>query len=406
MLRLIFALIFFVFPFHCNGAEKTSHKTEKKQKICLNMIVKDESRVIKRCLDSVKEVIDYWVIVDTGSTDGTQKIIESYLKDIPGKLYQSEWKNWAVNRNEALQLAKGKADYILLMDADDILVFKNKQEFPPLTQDLYNMWRGATGFTYIKHQLIRDGLPWKWVGVTHEYLDCERPYSSALLEQVKYVTHDDGAGSYDPKKFRKNVDLLVEGLKEEPHNSRYVFYLAESYRDSGEKAKAIEFYQKRVNMGGWDEEVFWSKLQIARMLQEVGVAQCILEASYLDAHTSRPHRVEPVYHLAELYNQQQNYVKSYEIVKKFLSTPQPKVKDSLFNMDWMQHYGLLCQLSISSYYIGKYEESLATIDKLLAMESLPEGWREQSKINRTFSVAKLEEAKEKGSLIKKIVKAR
>src|SRR5690242_19150411 len=85
---------------------------QQPRKICLNMIVKNESAVIRRCIDSVRPLIDYWVIVDTGSTDGTQKIIKNHLKDIPGELYQRPWKNFEHNRNEALTLAKGKSDYI------------------------------------------------------------------------------------------------------------------------------------------------------------------------------------------------------------------------------------------------------------------------------------------------------
>ena len=55
-------------------------------KICLNMIVKNEAHVIRRGLDTVKPFIHHWVIVDTGSTDGTQEIIREHLKDIPGEL--------------------------------------------------------------------------------------------------------------------------------------------------------------------------------------------------------------------------------------------------------------------------------------------------------------------------------
>ena len=76
------------------------------------MIVKNEKDVIVRCLESVKPVIDYWVIVDTGSTDGTQKIIKKELKDIPGELYERPWKNFGENRSEAFNLAKGKGDFI------------------------------------------------------------------------------------------------------------------------------------------------------------------------------------------------------------------------------------------------------------------------------------------------------
>ena len=64
-----------------------------KNSVCLNMIVKNESKVILRCLESVKDIVDYWVIVDTGSTDGTQIIIQDYLKGIPG-----EWRLFAVER--------------------------------------------------------------------------------------------------------------------------------------------------------------------------------------------------------------------------------------------------------------------------------------------------------------------
>jgi cellulose synthase/poly-beta-1,6-N-acetylglucosamine synthase-like glycosyltransferase len=92
-----------------------SFALEAKQTICLNMIVKDEKDVIQRCLDSVIPVIDYWVIVDTGSTDGTQEIIKNHMKNIPGELFERPWKNWGATRTEALRLAQehGQGDYLL-----------------------------------------------------------------------------------------------------------------------------------------------------------------------------------------------------------------------------------------------------------------------------------------------------
>src|SRR5258708_9713159 len=89
--------------------------------ICLNMIVKNEAPVIRRCLDSVRPLIDHWVIVDTGSTDGTRDIIRDCLRDVPGELHERPWKNFAHNRNEALALARGHGDYVFLIDADEVL---------------------------------------------------------------------------------------------------------------------------------------------------------------------------------------------------------------------------------------------------------------------------------------------
>ena len=95
------------------------------RKICLAMIVKNEAGVIERCLSSVENIIDYWVIVDTGSTDGTQELIKKTMEryGIPGELHEREWVNFEVNRNQSLDLARGKAEYTLVIDADDVAAF-------------------------------------------------------------------------------------------------------------------------------------------------------------------------------------------------------------------------------------------------------------------------------------------
>lgn len=72
-------------------AEGSFPEPVKKPTICLNMIVKNESAIIEKCLASAKPFIDYWVIVDTGSNDGTQQIIQKFMKDIPGELHEKPW---------------------------------------------------------------------------------------------------------------------------------------------------------------------------------------------------------------------------------------------------------------------------------------------------------------------------
>ena len=105
--------------------------------ICLNMIVKNENKVIKRCLASVKPVIDYWIIIDTGSTDGTQETIREFMKDIPGELYEYPWVDFAHNRNQALALSKDKGDYLLFIDADEQLIFDESFSLSSLDKDLF-----------------------------------------------------------------------------------------------------------------------------------------------------------------------------------------------------------------------------------------------------------------------------
>src|ERR1700733_11066955 len=107
--------------------------------ICLNMIVKNEAKVIARCLESVKPILSSWVIVDTGSTDGTQAIIRSVMKDIPGELHERPWKDVGHNRTEAIELARGKGDYLFVIDADDVLAIGPRFVMPKLTKDAYQL---------------------------------------------------------------------------------------------------------------------------------------------------------------------------------------------------------------------------------------------------------------------------
>jgi len=378
---LLFTTLFFACAFHLCGKEKAS--------ICLNMIVKNESKVIRRSLDSVKRYIDYWVIVDTGSDDGTQDVIRDHLKDIPGELHERPWKNFGHNRMEALELAKGKADYCLFIDADDWLEFEEGFQFKSLEADMYEMWRGSKTFSYLVPQLIKTDLPWKWEGVVHNYLAYDGPYKKETLEGVRYVTGDNGARSKDPKKFLKNARVLEEALKEEPNNRRYVFYLGESYRDAGEKAKALQWYMKRSQMGGWDQEVFWSLLQMGHLQKDLGLPLDHVFNTYHQAFRQRPHRPEAIYYLAKIYHEQKKFPLSYALLKSRQFIPKPEEKDILFNLDWIEDYGLDFLLSIAAYWVGEYQESYDLCAKLLQEDALPESWKEQAIANQGFAKEKL-----------------
>ena len=85
------------------------HPADKNKKnLCLSMIVKNESRIIERCLDSTKNLVDCISICDTGSTDNTVEIIEDYLKknNIPGKVHHHTWKNFGHNRTLSAHAAQ------------------------------------------------------------------------------------------------------------------------------------------------------------------------------------------------------------------------------------------------------------------------------------------------------------
>jgi len=356
-------------------------------KICLNMIVKNESKVIERCLASVKPFIDYWVIVDTGSTDGTQEIIEEFMRDVPGKLYERPWVNFSYNRNEALQFAKSKGDYLFFIDADDILSYTPDFKKPILDKDGYYMTILYNGVTYSRTQLINAKLDWQWDGVVHEVLICPNAADMGKIEGVNMVILGGGGRSDDPEKFLKDAKLLEAALINDPMNARYTFYLAQSYRDAKVPELALKYYEERVALWGWDQEVFWSLYEIAQLQEALHFPYEVIEESYLKAFQYRPTRSEPLYRLAEYYRRNENYFLGYLVAKHGLEIPQSS--DLLFVESWIYEYGLLLEFSICSYWIGKYEESFQACIKLLTNDLLPRHITECVQKNLKFTLDKL-----------------
>ena len=165
--------------------------------IRLNMIVKNEAHVISRCLASVKPWIDSWCIVDTGSSDGTQQLIQDYLKDIPGQLYERPWKNFGFNRTEAIELAQSNdlphADYLLFIDADETLFADPDFSLPPLKESAYYFNVVYGSLRYRRNALVSTQLTWIWKGVLHEFLHSASPHVWHTLEGLNICVQHDGA---------------------------------------------------------------------------------------------------------------------------------------------------------------------------------------------------------------------
>ncbi len=356
--------------------------------ICLNMIVKNESQVIRRCLESVLPLIDTWVIVDTGSTDGTQDIIKSYMKDIPGQLHERPWVDFAHNRNEALQFAKGKADYILFIDADDVLAYTPGFTKPKvLDKDSYNLNIAYSGTTYSRTQMVKSSLDWKWIGVVHEVVMSSQAKTSADLNGVTMLIIGGGDRSQDVTKFLRDAVLLEKALATEPNHTRNAFYLAQSYRDAGMPEIALKKYKHRVELGGWPEEVFFSKYQIGLLQEELNGSEETVVKAYSEAYQYRPSRIEPLYRLCTYYRRKENFLMGYLVAQLGLQTKSSS--DVLFVESWIYDYGLLFEYSICAYWIGKYEESLKACEELLKSNKIPAEIRGYTEKNLSFAKERL-----------------
>jgi glycosyltransferase involved in cell wall biosynthesis len=336
------------------------------------MIVKNESQVIERCLESVLPLIDTWVIVDTGSTDGTQEIIKKYLKKIPGTLHERPWVNFGFNRQEALELAKDKADYILFMDADDKLVYADDFKLPPLTESFYGIMTRFNGLECLLPRLIKASLPWRWEGALHEQLMINESTNGSILSGVQYVYISDGARSKDPARYKKDIKVLEDAMKAEPNNSRYAFYLGKTCMLDGDLPKALKSYQHMIELGGTEEETFCSMLDLAKAQDLMKMDPKIVEASYLRAYEFRPGRAEPVYYLASKARNNGDYAKGFELARLGQQIP---TSDCQFVEKWIYEYGMAFEYAVCAFNLKKYQECLETCEKMLAISTLPEPYK-------------------------------
>lgn len=342
-----------------------------KKTICLNMIVKNEKEVIKRCLESTLPLIDSWVIVDTGSTDGTQEIIREYLKNIPGRLYERSWVNFGHNRQEALELAKSKADYILFMDADDILVFSENFKRPPLTSDFYSILSCVQDNETWFQRLVKADLDWYWEGAIHEDLFCKNSCKGEALQDVKYVYLHDGARAKNPDTALKDIEILKAEIEKNTENPRNFFYLARSYLVANQPEKALETYKIRSKMEGNQEEVFNSMLVAGLLEKMLGFDSKIVETSLYRSYLYRPHRAEPLYYLAICLCQRSEYEKGYEILSQALKLP-TDITDCMWIEKWIYEYGLSTQLALCAEHTGRFEEGIEICKGLLKRSDLPQ----------------------------------
>ena len=328
--------------------------------LCLNMIVKNESKIITRLFDSVINIIDCYCICDTGSTDNTVELIKTYFesKSIPGIIVNESFKNFAHNRNFALKSCLNMSDYVLLMDADMLLEIKNFDKAKLFTADSFHILQGNNNFYYQNMRIVKNNGLFSYIGVTHEYISTPSNNKSLHITKEELFIVDYGDGGCKNDKFERDVKLLSDGIIAEPNNSeRYHFYLANSYHDSGNFEKAIEIYEKRIKIGGWNQEIWYSYYRIGLCYKNLGKISDAI-SSWMNAYDHLPIRIENLY---EIINHYRHTSKSklaglfYNIAKETLNKNKHSNVDRdsfLFLHNDVYTYKLDYEFTIFASYIG------------------------------------------------------
>jgi glycosyltransferase involved in cell wall biosynthesis len=356
-----------------------------KYKIGLSMIVKNESHIVHEVLNSSLPFIDTFCILDTGSTDNTVQIIRDFYasKGIPGIVHQGDWKGFGKSRSEALKLCDGQMDYILMIDADDLITGPpNVKEF--LLKALYmtmpnacNIHLKRGSLEYERTQIFKAGDGWRYEGVLHEYPTNDKPGNIhvRLPKEIWMTGRTIGARSMlEGNKYQRDAETILEALKEEPENMRYMFYLAQSYRDAGMRDESITWYKKRFDAGGWIEEQFICALNLTRLL---GCKEWAWKA-----HEICPNRIESLVSYMSLCRAQSKW--SRELLSMCLyasSIPKPEGTFLFLESDTYD-WKVWDETSIVASYCKAYDVAKVAYTRLLKDKKYPP--EQEARIRENF----------------------
>lgn len=407
---------------------KTHAAKQGPKKICLTMIVKNESKNMIRLLSSVKTIVDMISIVDTGSTDNTEEVIINWGKEnnIQTIVHHEPFKNFSHNRTHSIEAARSAfpdADYFLLSDADFVwdVDVGNKFDKTLLIDHKYLILQYNVNMSYWNIRLLSAKVKFSCRGTTHEYW-CDEGVQpeyfgevrTAKIHTLKINDLEDGGAKDD--KFTRDERLLREGLADKESTpflkTRYMFYLAQTLKDMGNYDESIEWYKERVAQKGWPEEVYYSKFQIGYDYEQLGwkkkhavgllgkndkttediehltrwnpknlspadlmrdSVKSFTEAgvNYLAAYTYRKSRAESIYYLTRMYRllSMQDMAYKFAVIGKKI--PFPK-EDTLFVEHNCYDYLFDFEISIVADYLPEHkDEGRAAISALMKRTDLP-----------------------------------
>ena len=325
--------------------------------ICLNMIVKNESSIITRLLDSVLPLIDSYCICDTGSTDNTVELIESYFKEknMTGKIVYEPFKNFCHNRNFALQACVGMSDYVLLMDADMVLKINQFQKSALCKANQFHILQGSNSFHYPNVRIIQNNGNYSYCGATHEYLNTPEHSITDLFKKDELFIEDIGDGGSKSNKFERDVKLLTDEINLGINVVRDTFYLANSYADLKRYQEAIDTYLKRIELGGWNQEVWYCYYKIGKCYQELNRFSDALYY-WLEGYNYFPARLEGIYEIIKHYRIQSKHklaLQFYKIAKDILDKCKNENRDGyLFLHNHVYTHSIYYEYLVIAYYNG------------------------------------------------------
>jgi glycosyltransferase involved in cell wall biosynthesis len=360
--------------------------------ICLNMIVRNESKTLPRLFATLRGVVDYFVISDTGSTDDTIKVIRALSQQykIPGIITEHPWVDFAHNRSIALSEAiqaniagKHTCKWLMFIDADEELVITDEQWKQKLEEGKsYFVYKKVHGYAF-KHLFLvwHPGQQWHWEGPIHNYLVNDvKKHEKVHTQMLHIIYHEfEGAKSHPFKDSKeKNLEdirllrIELDDTKINADNIHRFFQLAFTYKNVGDIPAAVGYMEQVAYFESTPASTKYSALVFIAKYLIREKAQTARILSYLeDAVKIDESRKEAYYYRAVLYRREGKLEEAGAILEKaesidFTDRGYILIEEDIYN--WKIKY----ELVFIYYKTNRLGDSVKLINQLLNFETVPE----------------------------------
>jgi glycosyltransferase involved in cell wall biosynthesis len=357
-------------------------------RVILVTMVKNESAIIKRMLGSVVQKLDGIVVVDTGSTDNTVDLAKNFIAQSgkPGDVLTTPWVNFGVSRTQSLAAARRwvkdtaawplQNTWALLIDGDMVLegeVSRDRLAALAPSVDGIMLNQKQNSLVYRNIRLIRFAKEIQCIGATHEYWNVHNRTSW----DDPYI-NDIGDGGSKADKFPRDARLLEAELVLAPKHDRTLFYLGQTYKCLSRWQDAITMLERRVEVGGWDEEVYMALVYIGECHEHLKNDAAATHA-WLRAWQMCPGRTEAGMCLVEFYRKKPDmqfiammFLEKVMACQGFvMPIAAPAKKDySLFINHRKASHDMWMELAILAFYSDHKSDAFAAIDAALLKKEL------------------------------------
>lgn len=357
----------------------------------LVMIVKNAGDILRKCLQTNRQYIDRWTILDTGSTDNTPDIIREELKDVPGQLHFSEFTNFSEARNKAFDLASGTCKYMIVLDDSyELANGKVLREFlQTCSSDVvhikigYEKGNKQLSDLYYSQRITKASSGIRYKYRVHEALDFKPKTTYEYQDEKNFFIIDHSSQQHRERtfaRFKRDISWLLLDREDFPNDPRPLYYLSSTSFKLGKEKDGLKYAKQLLDSTNIKEYTFYAEYQMILYNYTETNAVDVYRRKLMDLQQRFLDRAEPSYKLAVSFYEEGKFEPINKIIDNLVRVPTPPLM--LTNLEHeVYDYGIPYLYVEVKLKVKKVDQAVPVLKKML--EKYP---NDQKLLNMKYAI--------------------